>query len=82
MRDLLLRNQVLAHFLGRPSRPPRVHACARHGSQAKLLEFMKTFQTERADEQFVEEKNFLITEISKICAPAEPEPPPDDWRPS
>ena len=40
--------------------------------QAKLLEFMATFQSERADEQFVEEKEFLINEIANL------QPAPND----
>jgi|TARA_B100000768_G_scaffold132082_1_gene122723 calcium binding protein 39 len=42
-------------------------------NQPKLLEFMASFQSERADEQFVEEKEFLINEIANLQpAPSEP----------
>ena len=41
-------------------------------NQPKLLEFMASFQSERADEQFVEEKEFLINEIANLQpAPSE-----------
>jgi len=35
-------------------------------NQEKLIAFMKDFQNERADEQFAEEKHFLVTEIGNL----------------
>mmetsp|Transcript_6388 Transcript_6388/g.14205 ORF Transcript_6388/g.14205 Transcript_6388/m.14205 type:complete len:127 (-) Transcript_6388:300-680(-) len=35
-------------------------------NQERLIGFMREFQNERADEQFVEEKHFLVTEIGNL----------------
>ena len=35
-------------------------------NREKLLTFMKRFQTERNDEQFAEEKKFIITKIEEL----------------
>ena len=46
-------------------------------NQERLINFMRDFQNERADEQFVEEKNFLVTEIGNLSRPpAATHPPP------
>ena len=66
---------VFKIFVANPHKEGRVRDVLLR-NQAKLLEFMSTFQSERADEQFVEEKNFLVTEISKLQpADAQPQAP-------
>ena len=44
-------------------------------NQQRLINFMSAFQTERTDEQFVEEKSFLVQEIGSLTAPTAPQPP-------
>lgn len=40
-------------------------------NQPKLIEFLSNFQTERADdEQFTDEKNYLIKQIRDLKKPA------------
>ncbi|KAL1507560.1 hypothetical protein AB1Y20_007180 [Prymnesium parvum] len=52
-------------------------------NQERLIHFLRDFQNERPDEQFVEEKGFLIKEISSLARPAAaplvppPSNPPD-----
>ena len=53
---------VFKIFVANPHKGGRVRNVLL-GNQPKLLEFMASFQSERADEQFVEEKEFLINEI-------------------
>lgn len=38
-------------------------------NQERLINFMRDFQNERADEQFVEEKGFLVKEIGSLTRP-------------
>ena len=56
---------VFKIFVANPHKEGRVRNVLLR-NQAKLLEFMASFQSERADEQFVEEKQFLINEISNL----------------
>lgn len=43
-------------------------------NQTKLVEFLSHFQTDRAeDEQFCDEKNYLIKQIRDLKRPAAPE---------
>lgn len=63
---------VFKIFVANPHKDDGVRAVLLRNRQ-KLLEFMATFQSERADEQFVEEKEFLINEIANLQpAPSEP----------
>ena len=56
---------VFKIFVANPHKEGRVRNVLLR-NQAKLLDFMSSFQSERADEQFVEEKQFLINEISNL----------------
>ena len=47
-----------------------------HPNQERLINFMRNFQNERADEQFVEEKSFLVQEISQLQRHQQPTQPP------
>ncbi len=63
---------VFKIFVANPHKEGRVRNVLLR-NQPKLLEFMASFQSERADEQFVEEKEFLINEIANLQpAPSEP----------
>lgn len=43
-------------------------------NQTKLMEFLSHFQTDRSeDEQFCDEKNYLIKQIRDLKRPAAPE---------
>ena len=44
-------------------------------NQERLIAFMRDFQNERADEQFIEEKSFLVNEIGNLARPPPPQPP-------
>jgi len=62
---------VFKIFVANPHKEARVRNVLLR-NQPKLLEFMASFQGERADEQFVEEKEFLINEIANLQpAPSE-----------
>ena len=63
---------VFKIFVANPHKDDGVRAVLLRNRQ-KLLEFMATFQSERADEQFVEEKEVLSNEIANLQpAPSEP----------
>ena len=56
---------VFKIFAANPKKEGRVlHVLQRN--REKLVAFLQSFQNDKADEQFVEEKRFLIAEISRI----------------
>mmetsp|Transcript_34100 Transcript_34100/g.71811 ORF Transcript_34100/g.71811 Transcript_34100/m.71811 type:complete len:383 (+) Transcript_34100:225-1373(+) len=59
---------VFKIFVANPNKEPRVRDVLLRNKE-KLLEFMAEFQNDKADEQFADEKRFLIGEITRLEAP-------------
>mmetsp|Transcript_72473 Transcript_72473/g.120823 ORF Transcript_72473/g.120823 Transcript_72473/m.120823 type:complete len:391 (+) Transcript_72473:114-1286(+) len=64
---------VFKIFVANPNKEKRVKELLLR-NKARLLEFMADFQNDKADEQFADEKRFLIDEISRLQrdAPSQP----------
>ncbi|KZS90199.1 Mo25-like protein [Sistotremastrum niveocremeum HHB9708] len=56
---------VFKVFVANPNKPPQVVAILRR-NQAKLLAFLKDFHNDKEDEQFTDEKQFLIAQIQAL----------------
>lgn len=59
---------VFKIFVANPNKGHAVHELLLR-NQSKLLVFLSTFHDDKADEQFAEEKKFLINEIMKASPP-------------
>lgn len=59
---------VFKIFVANPHKESRVLEMLLRNKD-RLIEFMSTFQTHRSDEQFVEEKQFLVREIQRLESP-------------
>lgn len=57
---------VFKIFVANPRKDPRVRDVLMRNRE-KLISFMSEFQNERADEQFAEEKKFIISEIANLA---------------
>ncbi|KAJ1935671.1 conidiophore development protein hyma [Linderina macrospora] len=58
-------------FVANPNKTPEVHSILRNNKD-KLVGFLSKFQVDKdSDEQFKDEKAFLIREIQKLRAPAQ-----------
>ncbi|KAN0082544.1 Mo25-like protein [Tylopilus felleus] len=56
---------VFKVFVANPKKPPEIEAILLR-NKAKLLTFLKTFLSDKEDELFVDEKQFLIVQIEKL----------------
>ncbi|KAG8459990.1 hypothetical protein KFE25_011039 [Diacronema lutheri] len=58
---------VFKIFVANPNRQkPIVDILVRNGN--KLVAFLERFQADKEEEQFIDEKNFLIAEVQSLCA--------------
>ncbi|KAI0079775.1 Mo25-like protein [Panus rudis PR-1116 ss-1] len=56
---------VFKVFVANPKKPPQIEAILRRNKE-KLLNFLKTFHNDKEDEQFTDEKQFLIVQIQNL----------------
>ncbi|TCD69324.1 hypothetical protein EIP91_008080 [Steccherinum ochraceum] len=56
---------VFKVFVANPKKPPQIEAILRRNKE-KLLAFLKTFHNDKEDEQFTDEKQFLIAQIQGL----------------
>lgn len=56
---------VFKVFVANPKKPPQIEAILRRNKQ-KLLEFLRDFHNDKEDEQFTDEKQFLIVQIQNL----------------
>ncbi|KAF8996052.1 mo25 protein [Cyathus striatus] len=56
---------VFKVFVANPKKPPQIEAILRR-NQEKLLVFLKGFHNDKEDEQFTDEKQFLIVQIQQL----------------
>jgi len=56
---------VFKVFVANPKKPPQVEAIL-HRNREKLLSFLKNFHNDKEDEQFSDEKQFLIAQIQAL----------------
>ncbi|EJD07818.1 mo25 protein [Fomitiporia mediterranea MF3/22] len=56
---------VFKVFVANPKKPPQIEAILRRNKQ-KLLEFLQDFHNDKEDEQFTDEKQFLIVQIQNL----------------
>lgn len=58
-------NPALQVFVANPRKPPQIEAILRRNKE-KLLVFLKSFHNDKEDEQFNDEKQFLIVQIQGL----------------
>ncbi|CAL1710945.1 unnamed protein product [Somion occarium] len=56
---------VFKVFVANPKKPPQIEAILRRNKD-KLLQFLKNFHNDKEDEQFTDEKQFLIVQIQNL----------------
>lgn len=56
---------VFKVFVANPKKPPQIEAILRRNKE-KLLAFLKNFHNDKEDEQFTDEKQFLIVQIQNL----------------
>jgi len=56
---------VFKVFVANPKKPPQIEIILRRNKE-KLLNFLKTFHNDKEDEQFSDEKQFLIVQIQNL----------------
>lgn len=56
---------VFKVFVANPKKPPQIETILRRNKE-KLLAFLKDFHNDKEDEQFTDEKQFLITQIQGL----------------
>ncbi|KDR73132.1 hypothetical protein GALMADRAFT_72611 [Galerina marginata CBS 339.88] len=56
---------VFKVFVANPKKPPQIETILRRNKD-KLLSFLKTFHNDKEDEQFSDEKQFLIVQIQNL----------------
>lgn len=56
---------VFKVFVANPKKPPQIETILRRNKD-KLLAFLKTFHNDKEDEQFTDEKQFLIVQIQSL----------------
>ncbi|EAU86979.2 mo25 protein [Coprinopsis cinerea okayama7 len=56
---------VFKVFVANPKKPPQIEAILRRNKE-KLLNFLKNFHNDKEDEQFTDEKQFLIVQIQGL----------------
>ncbi|KJA17682.1 hypothetical protein HYPSUDRAFT_46160 [Hypholoma sublateritium FD-334 SS-4] len=56
---------VFKVFVANPKKPPQIESILRRNKE-KLLNFLKTFHNDKEDEQFSDEKQFLIVQIQNL----------------
>ncbi|KAF8841501.1 mo25 protein [Paxillus ammoniavirescens] len=56
---------VFKVFVANPKKPPQIEAILRRNKE-KLLTFLKSFHNDKEDEQFSDEKQFLIAQIQNL----------------
>ncbi|KAF9240066.1 mo25 protein [Melanogaster broomeanus] len=56
---------VFKVFVANPKKPPQIESILRRNKE-KLLSFLKTFHNDKEDEQFSDEKQFLIVQIQNL----------------
>ena len=61
---------VFKVFVANPNKAPAV-AAVLAANREKLLRYLETFQADREDEQFQEEKGVIAREIAELEAPGE-----------
>ncbi|KAL6303774.1 Mo25-like protein [Sparassis latifolia] len=56
---------VFKVFVANPKKPPQIESILRRNKE-KLLQFLKGFHNDKEDEQFTDEKQFLIVQIQNL----------------
>jgi len=56
---------VFKVFVANPKKPPQIETILRR-NRDKLLNFLRSFHNDREDEQFTDEKSFLIAQIEGL----------------
>jgi len=56
---------VFKVFVANPKKPPQIHAILKRNKD-RLLVFLKNFHNDKEDEQFTDEKQFLIVQIESL----------------
>ncbi|KAH9950762.1 Mo25-like protein [Amylocystis lapponica] len=56
---------VFKVFVANPKKPPQIESILRRNKD-KLLQFLKNFHNDKEDEQFTDEKQFLIVQIQSL----------------
>jgi calcium binding protein 39 len=56
---------VFKVFVANPKKPPQIETILRRNKE-KLLTFLKSFHNDKEDEQFSDEKQFLIVQIQNL----------------
>jgi len=52
-------------FVANPKKPPQIETILRRNKE-KLLTFLRSFHNDKEDEQFSDEKQFLIVQIQNL----------------